>query len=274
MHSHIHTTGEKKGIHHRVYHHVRQHKGKWLVGVLCAVIIVLVIMFFVNVAPKGAKKDNTVRVDYIGYLDDGMIFDTSFEAVANEANILNPSRKYEPLEFKIGSGMVLKDFENAVVGMLNGESKSIKISGDKAYPLINLPKTITIKNAYTIPVKEFEGVVAGGKAELGKEYILPQVPWKVKITDLNTATGMLTFASEAKKGEVFILRQWNATILDINEENITLFQDVPNDVIISLPDGRTGKVVKTTDSEYFVDFVYPIGGRDLFFNITLVEIKK
>ncbi len=270
----VHVHPEKKGIHHKVYHHVKKHKGKWLIGVFSVAIIVLIFMLFVNVAPKGAKVDNIVRIDYVGYLDDGMIFDTSFDSVAKNANIANPSRKYEPLEFKIGSGTVLKDFEDAVIGMINGQSKSIKIAGDKAYPLMNLPKTITIKNAYTVSITEFEGVVAGGKAELGKDYILPQVPWKVKITKLDSTTGMLTFASQAQKDEIFSLRQWNATVLDINEENITLFQDVKADTIISLPDGRNGRVVKVTDTEYFVDFVYPLGGKDLNFNITLIEIKK
>lgn len=270
----VHVHHDKKGIHHRVYHHVKQHKTKWLIGIFCAVLILLIVLFFIDFAPKAAKKGDVVRADYIGYLDDGMIFDTSFENVAKEAGILNPSRKYEPLEFKIGSGTVLQDFEDAVVGMLRNETKTIRVPAGRAYPLINLPKTITIKNAYTISITEFEGVVAGGKAELGKEYILPQVPWKVKITDLNSATGMLTFASEAKKGEVFKLRQWNATVLDINEENITLFQDVQQDSVITLPDGRNGRVVKVTDSEYFVDFVYPLGGRDLNFNITLVEMQK
>jgi peptidylprolyl isomerase len=66
-----------------------------------------------------AKEGNTVKVHYTGKLEDGRVFDTS----ANS----------EPLEFTIGEGKVLPSFEQAVVGMNPGDTKSINIPADKAY---------------------------------------------------------------------------------------------------------------------------------------------
>jgi peptidylprolyl isomerase len=66
-----------------------------------------------------AKKGDTVRVHYTGKLEDGTVFDTS--------------TKRRPLEFTIGEGRIIRGFEQAVVGMEPGESKTAKIPVANAY---------------------------------------------------------------------------------------------------------------------------------------------
>lgn len=66
-----------------------------------------------------AKPGDTVKIHYTGRLDDGTVFDSS----ANR----------EPLEFTINEGQVIPGFEQAVVGMSPGESKTEKIPMDRAY---------------------------------------------------------------------------------------------------------------------------------------------
>ncbi len=66
-----------------------------------------------------AKRGDTVRVHYSGFLEDGTIFDSSLER--------------EPFEFTLGQGMVIPGFENAVEGMDEGETKTVNISMEEAY---------------------------------------------------------------------------------------------------------------------------------------------
>lgn len=66
-----------------------------------------------------AQQNNTVKVHYTGRLDDGTIFDSS--------------EGREPLEFKLGEGRVIPGFEQAVLGMSEGESKTVTIPSDQAY---------------------------------------------------------------------------------------------------------------------------------------------
>ena len=66
-----------------------------------------------------AKTGDRVKVHYTGKLDDGMVFDSSIDR--------------EPLEFTIGEGQLISDFEQAVIDMNPGESKTIKIAYDNAY---------------------------------------------------------------------------------------------------------------------------------------------
>jgi peptidylprolyl isomerase len=66
-----------------------------------------------------AKHGDTVKVHYTGKLDDGTVFDTSVDR--------------EPLEFTIGAGGIIPGFEQAVVGMIPGDSKTELIPTDSAY---------------------------------------------------------------------------------------------------------------------------------------------
>ena len=66
-----------------------------------------------------AKNGDTVKVHYTGKLDDETVFDTSAGR--------------EPLEFTIGEGRLIPDFEQAVIGMSPGESKTIQVLSSNAY---------------------------------------------------------------------------------------------------------------------------------------------
>jgi len=66
-----------------------------------------------------AKQGDTVQIHYTGKLEDGTIFDTS--------------RERHPLRFTIGSGQVIAGFDQALVGMNAGESRTTKIPVELAY---------------------------------------------------------------------------------------------------------------------------------------------
>ena len=74
------------------------------------------------------KKGDKIKVDYVGSFDDGTVFDQS---QTNGA----------PLEFKVGSGDVIKGFDDAVIGMKPGDTKKFVIQPEQAYGANN-PKMI------------------------------------------------------------------------------------------------------------------------------------
>jgi peptidylprolyl isomerase len=65
------------------------------------------------------KAGDTVRVHYHGRLKDGTTFDSS--------------ENREPLEFQAGGGMVIKGFDDGVMGMTVGQKKTIEIPVEDAY---------------------------------------------------------------------------------------------------------------------------------------------
>ncbi|MDX9856626.1 MAG: peptidylprolyl isomerase [candidate division Zixibacteria bacterium] len=139
----------------------------------------------------GARNGDTAKVDYTGRLDDGTVFDSSDGR--------------DPIQFTLGKSQVIAGFEEAVVGMETGQTKTFTIPCDKAYgPHRN-------ENVMTVALK-----------------------------DLN-----LDF--NPKKGEHLTLQrsdghQLTVEVSDINESEITL------------------------------DANHPLCGKDLTFDITVVEI--
>ena len=73
------------------------------------------------------KKENsliadgsTVSVHYLGTLKDGSTFDSSYD-------------RGDPINFTVGSGMMIEGFEDNIRGMSLGEKKKFTIPSDQAY---------------------------------------------------------------------------------------------------------------------------------------------
>lgn len=74
-----------------------------------------------------------IKAEYVGRFEDGEVFDSSREDVAADAEIQHPNREYEPLEFEVGAGEVVQGFDEAVVGMEEGEEKEVTVPPEKGY---------------------------------------------------------------------------------------------------------------------------------------------
>jgi len=69
------------------------------------------------------KDGSKVTLEYKGTLDDGSVFDTS--------------EGKEPLVFAVGQKQVIKGFNDAVVGMKEGEEKDFSLNPEEAYGNFN-----------------------------------------------------------------------------------------------------------------------------------------
>lgn len=78
-----------------------------------------------------AGKD--VSIDYTGRLLDGTVFDSSREADALEAGLVQQSRKYEPLSYKVGAQPLIKGWDEGVMGQTEGSEITLVIPSEIAY---------------------------------------------------------------------------------------------------------------------------------------------
>jgi len=74
-----------------------------------------------------AKTGDKVKVHYTGRLESGEVFDSS------ECREDDCGCQSGPLEFTIGNGDVIPGFEQAIIGMAPGDSKTVLIPVDQAY---------------------------------------------------------------------------------------------------------------------------------------------
>lgn len=66
-----------------------------------------------------AKSGDTVKITYVGTLNDGQMFDSS--------------EGRDPLEFVLGSGQIIKGLDSAIPGMSVGDKKTVNVPCDQAY---------------------------------------------------------------------------------------------------------------------------------------------
>ncbi|MDD1702278.1 MAG: FKBP-type peptidyl-prolyl cis-trans isomerase [Methanoregula sp.] len=108
-----------------------------IAGIVVAIILVVaIIAVFVWANPFVAKKGDTVSVYFTGSLENGTVFYSNMNGT--------------PLEFILGSGQSLADFDSAVTGMWVNQEKTVNITADRAYGAYN-PDLIMVLNRSVFP---------------------------------------------------------------------------------------------------------------------------
>ena len=103
------------------------------------------------------KNGDTVKVHFIGTLEDGEEFDNSYH-------------RGEPISCTVGSGEVITGFDNALVGMTAGETKRASLTPESAYGERNEEAVTSVEKSLFGDEFEFkEGSTVYGKNEHGQE---------------------------------------------------------------------------------------------------------
>ena len=104
---------------------------------------------------KIVQKGSTVSVHYKGMFEDGRLFDSS--------------EGKEPLTFKVGEGQVVPGFEDAVMGMNEGEEKTVTILPALAYgPHDSSLRKVVPKSLFPKDQKLEKGMMLGMKIPTGE----------------------------------------------------------------------------------------------------------
>jgi FKBP-type peptidyl-prolyl cis-trans isomerase FkpA len=116
---------------------------------------------------------DTILVNYTGKTLDGKVFDSSIAADAQKAGLNQPGRNYEPYQFVVGTGAVIKGWDEGLLLLNEGAKAEFIIPSGLAYgsdgsgdigPLstlvfnVELVKVKPIKHPVTKPVAK-KGVV-------------------------------------------------------------------------------------------------------------------
>ena len=108
---------------------------------------------------KKIQKGNNISVHYVGTLDDGTKFDSSHD-------------RGETLDFEVGSGQMIKGFDDAVTGMLPGEKKTVSLSPQDAYGEINPAAVQEVSlNAFPPDTDLQEGLTVFGENQDGNKIV-------------------------------------------------------------------------------------------------------
>ncbi len=225
-----------------------------------------------------AEVGDTVSVNYVGSLSDGLVFDTSIQEVAENPNVtktdtFSPKSVYTPLNFQVGSGKVISGFDEAIIGMKTGEEKEVVIPPEKAYGDWNEELTEVMPRIFKVDAVE-----------------------TVSKNDLTEESGV----SEFVVGETLPWREWRAEIVAVTDDSVILKSMISVSTINTeigtieievdtgtikqtftpKPDAAiqtqrgVGRMSIINETDFRLDYNPPLAGKTLTFIITLETIVK
>ncbi len=252
---------------------------------------------------------DTVSVNYIGRFTDGKVFDTSYESIAKENDLYIEGRDYAPLTFGVGAGQMIKGFDDAVVGMALGETKTVTIPPEDAYgasdpeKIIDIPtsldRIIYLGREFDISSSDFDN--AFGKDPVLDDIVGAMFPWNFTVKEIGSENITLEYMMEI--GDTFIMPQtaWNSTVMEKNGTTLTIMQNpeegqiiqtlfgpasitLAEDTISLQVDAETGQeimtpygqgtVVSVSEESITFDLNSAMAGKTLIFDITVENVTK
>jgi len=79
------------------------------------------------------QKGDFIKVNYVGRLESGEIFDLTEADVAKKEKLYNEKMRYCPVPVIIGEGFLVKGLEHALESMNIGERKSVKVKPEDGF---------------------------------------------------------------------------------------------------------------------------------------------
>jgi peptidylprolyl isomerase len=135
------------------------------------------------------RVGDIVSLHYKGTLNDGTIFDSS--------------EGREPLEFEVGSGMVIKGFDDGVMGMAIGEKKDIHIGIEEAYGPANeemifkfdkagIPSDVPLEVGGTLNMHDGQQAIPVIIREIAEDHVLMDANHPLAGQELNFALELVS----------------------------------------------------------------------------------
>ncbi len=97
------------------------------------------------------NKGDFVRIDFVGRLESGEIFDLTREDVAKKEKIYSEKAKYKPVPVIVGAGFMIPGIDKALESVNVGDKRSLDIKPEEGFGKRDA------KLVRVVPAKAFEG---------------------------------------------------------------------------------------------------------------------
>jgi len=245
------------------------------------------------------KNGDAVSVDYIGMFEDGTVFDTSIQSVAENNTLypksisFSPNAQYSPLNFTVGTGQMISGFDTGVIGMGINQTKTVIIPPEHAYGFSNSSLIVTQDLTRSIPVYEWIGNVSYFtdnfliNPDIGVNFKNPIYGWNMTVFHIDPVNGAIMVKNIPSIGEVVQLDEgWSSQVMSIDTSaNMGTGEIIIKHIFTSADVGTkmfsdySGQQfiisrVNTIDGTFTMDFNREVVGKTLIFKITLVSLTQ
>lgn len=187
------------------------------------------------------KKHDFIEIEYTGSMEDGTIFDTTNEKVAEEAGLQKENAKFGPAIICLGENHVLKGIEDAIIGKEPGKLE-VNLTPEQAFGKKNakLLKLLPMKVFRKDNIQPFPGLevnvdntygivrtVSGGRIIVDFNHPLSghSLKYDVKVNKIIKDT--LEKAKSIFKNELNIVD----TKLELIDKRLIIDENIPKDVL-------------------------------------------
>ena len=272
-----------------------------LIGVLVVVIAILAVYFGFIVPkfagpPLRARAGDDVLVDYVGRFENGLVFDTSLLAVAQD-NASNPKAfafnwhpTWQPLEVKsVGGGEVVKGFDLGIQGLAVGDATTIVVPADLGYGPADPAKIFVKPLLESVPVH-----LTMDTSDFASTYKTPAVSgtnttdpfWGWPAT-VSVSGSVVTVTNSPTPGQILHpYNAWEARVDSIDDAAnggvgaILVRHDLDASSVdrIGFRNGNavlfTVTAVDLVAGTYTLDYNNPTMGRTLIFEVTMIRVTR
>lgn len=271
-------------------------------------IFILTLLLLASCTPVTVERGDSVYVTYTGKYANGSVFDTNDPALKLDFPDF-PAERFTPMLVSIGSGQVIPGFENALIGMREGEEKTVTIRSAQAYggynpdKIFSLPKQTTYARQERV-LRTVPASLSTLKKDLGESAVvgtifetenfifnitamnrthatlyllaprsdpvqLQNVPWRSRLID--ESDDALTYEAMVKDGDKVRDGQGVYSV-QIEESKVVLTSAFEEGDRVSGPDG-IGYVTDVTIDRVILNFNHPLAGYDLVFTLRVDTVE-
>ena len=227
---------------------------KYYIGIVALAAILVGVLFITSTQSSAVvEMGDTVQVDYTGKLPDGTVFDTSDPEVAVSAGVYQEGRPYQPLMVGVGAHNVIKGFEDGLLGMEEGESKTLTIAPEDGYgpsdptkidvipQLDDIPATQTFMREIGVPAMQFNMTFGTGN-KVGDIINVPDSAINMTILEIGETVNI---SYNFEVGDIVDGGNtvWADEVIEVNSSHIVIRHNVEVGDIIQFPESPWNSTV-------------------------------
>jgi FKBP-type peptidyl-prolyl cis-trans isomerase 2 len=236
-----------------------------------------------------ARPQDIVEVDYIGFLDDGEIFDTSIADIGRNNNLPKSSEwqghgdTYKPMLVTLDTHSVVDGFNDGIKGLEIGQSRTVLVPPEEGYAVfinVTIPKTEKVPMVLQMTWNEFVNTYGETPAEnmvVKDKYW----NWSVQVIDLEGTNVTAMVNPQGLMNRTVNPYGWDSKIVSIDslanggKGEIVVEHKYSPGVNVTYR-GKNGHVVEETDTGIKIrynDSTSPLSTKNMWFHIILVKIQ-
>ncbi len=234
------------------------------------------------------KNGDKISVRYYGYIYYGgerRVFDTNILSVAKD-NITYPktvtykwSNHFNLLTFTVGSGSMIKGFDEGVVGMRLNETKTIVVPPDKGYPFSwakvkneSLYQSVSVVE--NLSLNQFYDRFTHANPTTGSVYTDKIHGWNVIVLKVNPSKNLVTIQNNPDVNKEYMAYNNPSILIHVDKisDGMVYYHYVIKSLPILTPDGG---VIDEVHNGYFrINYNQEVAGKTLYFVVTVVKIES